>query len=366
MNLLLFNIRTDLADPTFGFTTTWINALAQRCKRVVVVTMQTGLVEVESNVEVHALSSVTGTSRPRKVARFYRAVLRALSSQPIDACFAHMTPHLASLFWPVARLYRIPVVLWYAHGSVPLSLRIAHPLVDRCLTSTRDGFRLKSNKLSVVGQGIDTKLFFPPTSHSPGYDRTAVSVGRITPRKRLEEIIEAIGLSRRAGVDVRLLIVGGPVTDSDRLYEAELKALARSLDIDDAVAFRGAVPFPRVPETYRRAGLFVNVSETESLDKAILESMASGSIPVSRNRSFAAIARDEDLDFLVPPQGAKGVADCLRDLLARPKVEHDVLRQRLRAIVREDHSLDSLMDEVRKHLEQLAFGQSLRDTSKPE
>ena len=65
------------------------------------------------------------------------------------------------------------------------------------------------------------------------------------------------------------------------------------------------MPFPEVPVAYRSGALFLNLSETGAIDKAILESMASGCVPVSRNASYAAIARDNGLDWLVPGAGCQ-------------------------------------------------------------
>lgn len=360
MNLLLFNLRTDLADPTFGFTTTWINGLARRCERVVVVTLAAGWLELEPNVSVYALSSPSRTSRWRKVAEFYRLVPRILRTSRIDVCFAHMTPHLAVLVWPLSRVYKVPVLLWYAHGAVPLNLRIAHRLVDRCITSTQAGFGLNSNKLFILGQGIDTEVFSPPLLRDHRYERTALAVGRITPRKRLDEVIESMALLRRSHADLRLVVAGGPVTHSDGRYEAKIRARARHLGVDDLIEFEGAVPFSRVHEIYRRGALFVNASETQSLDKAILESMASGCIPISRNRSFASIAREERLDLLIPAPGPEGIAECLRSVLALSASERARLRHRLREIVVKDHSLDALMDEIKRHLEEIVSDQASR------
>jgi glycosyltransferase involved in cell wall biosynthesis len=326
----------------------------------VVVTLYAGLVDVEPNVRVYPLSRSSRTSRARKVAEFYRLVLRALRTSRIDVCLAHMTPHLASLFWPLAKIHRIPVLLWYAHGAVPLELRIAHVLADRCVTSTPAGFPLASEKLFVLSQGIDTEVFCPPPKPGHDYERTALSVGRITPRKRLEDVIESIALARHGHEDLRLLLAGGPITDADRRYEAEIRARARLLDVDDFVEFEGAVPFHGVPDVYRRGAIFLNVSETGSLDKAILESMASGCIPISRNRSFTGIARTEGLDFLVPSPGPKGIAECLHEVLALPAAEKDALRERLREVVVKSHSLNALMDQVAHHLEELASRESAR------
>jgi glycosyltransferase involved in cell wall biosynthesis len=90
----------------------------------------------------------------------------------------------------------------------------------------------------------------------------------------------------------------------------------------------------------------VNLSDTASLDKAILESMASGCVPVCRNRSFVAIAEEEGLVGLVPGAGPAAVAEALRRALELPDPEQEVLRERLRAIVVRDHSLKGLIERV--------------------
>jgi glycosyltransferase involved in cell wall biosynthesis len=363
VNVLLFNLRTDAADTTLGFTTSWINGLARRCESVVVITLYAGLVDVEPNVRVFALSRSTRMSRARKVADFYRLALRALRTSRIDVCFAHMTPHLAALFWPLAKIYRIPVLLWYAHSAVPLELRVAHRLVDRCVTSTPAGFQLSSNKLFVLCQGIDTEVFSPPAQQDRDYERTALSIGRITSRKRLEEIIDSMALLGQDYEGIRLLLAGGPITESDRRYEAEIKARARRLELDDFVSFEGPVPFHRIQDVYRRGGIFLNISETGSLDKAILESMATGCIAISSNRSFRAIAHAEGLDFLVPGSGPEGIARCLREVLVLSIEEKVALRKRLREIVVNGHSLNALIDEITCHLREIASRESAGATS---
>jgi glycosyltransferase involved in cell wall biosynthesis len=365
VNVLLLNLKTDVTDTTLGFTTSWINALAQLCDRVTVVTLEAGEAPTADNVEVHALARAGSSSKARKLLAFYRVAGRLARSSRVDVCFAHMTPLLAILFAPLARLYGIPVLLWYAHGSSSLQLRLAHRLVDRCITSTPAGFPIASRKLFVLGQGIDTERFVPPSSPPPDYGRTLLSIARMTPRKRTHEIVEAIAKLRSdRGEPVRLVAVGGPITNEDREYERRLRERIADLGVEDAVELEGAVPFHHVADVYRLCSVLVNVSETGSLDKAILEAMASGCIPVSRNRSFAAIARQEGLDWLVPADGAEALAACIQRVLELPKSERDPLRARLRSIVVRDHSLETLSKQIGRHLEELVSARNRRRSAK--
>jgi glycosyltransferase involved in cell wall biosynthesis len=356
LRLLVLNLGMDAAHATLGHTTAWTNELARRADHVSVITMFAGEVEVAPNVAVHSLGKELGRSEPRRLLEFYRLVDRILDERPIDACFAHMAPLFAGLFAPVAKRHRTPILLWYAHPSITRTLRIAHALVDRCVTATPGSFPLESTKLFVVGHGIDTAVFRPPTETDPSYAETAVSIGRITPIKRIEEMLEAVAiLNRQRGLSLRLNLVGGWATATDRRYVATLRRTVASLRLDEFVTFAGPVPYYDIPFRYHSGGLFLNLSGG-AMDKAILESMASGCIPISRNPAFQALARTHGIDWLVPDAGAEGLAQCIQAALERPAQERRGTAARLRRIVTEEHSLTTLGDRIMAHLCELARG----------
>jgi glycosyltransferase involved in cell wall biosynthesis len=360
VNLLVFNLVMDVAHSTLGHTTVWTNELARRCDHVSVITMCADRLAVEDNVTVHSLGKEHGRSEPRRLAEFYRLVHRVLHERPIDACFAHMAPLFTVLFAPVARRHDIPVLLWYAHTSVTPTLRLAHALSDRCVTATPASFPLPSHKLFVVGHGIDTVTFRPPLRTGPSYEATAIAVGRITPIKRSHEMIEAIAiLKRERTLDLRLELVGGAATDADHEYLARLQRSIPALGVEQLVRIRGPVPFYEMAPIYHRGLLSLNLSGT-AMDKGILESMASGCIPVSRNPAFKELAHAHDLDWLVPVPGPRGLADRIASVLERRREDRPALQTRLRRIVTEDHSLSTLIDRLIAQLSELAAGRARR------
>jgi glycosyltransferase involved in cell wall biosynthesis len=362
VNVLVFNLGMDAAHSTLGHTTAWTNELARRCDHVSVIAMFAGQLAVDDNVTVHSLGKEVGRSEPRRLFEFYRLVRHVLNERHIDACFAHMAPLFTVLFAPVARRHGIPVLLWYAHRSVTPTLRVAHALADRCVTANSASFPLPSDKLFVLGHGIDTEKFRPPDETVASYETTAVAVGRITRIKGLQEMIEAVAiLENERGVSLRLELVGGPSTSTDHEYLAALKRSVASLGMHHLVSFRGAVPFYEMPPSYHRGMLSLNLSAT-ALDKAILESMASGCIPVSRNPAFRALAHAQGLDWLVPAPGPHGLADCIESALHNGRERRPALVARLRRIVTEEHSLSTLSDRIIAHLSELAQS-SRRGTS---
>ena len=355
MNLLLLNLGMDVSHTALGFTTSWANSLARRCDHVDVITMFTGDVEVEPNVTVRSLGKELGHSEPRRLLEFYRHLGSILRERPIDVCFAHMAPLFAVLFAPVGKARGIPLMLWYAHGAVSRTMRTAHFLCDRAVTSTPGAFNIPSDKLYRLGQGIDTSTFAPPGQERDGYARTAISIGRLSQVKRIDEMLEAVALVRHEhGKDLRLELTGGPLTPLDEDYIEALHRQAESLQIADSVDFAGPVPFHEIPSRYHHGALFLNLSESTALDKAVLEGMASGCVPISPNESFQQVAAAHGLDWLVPDPGPAGMARTIDRVLEQPPPERAALAERLRAIVESEHSLDALTDKLMGHLTELA------------
>jgi phosphatidylinositol alpha-1,6-mannosyltransferase len=188
---------------------------------------------------------------------------------------------------------------------------------------------------------------------SRSYEETAVTVGRLTRIKNVHEIIEAVAYVRRDGVDLNLNVTGGPLTADDLVYDRDVRSLVERLGLSTAVRFTGPIPFTEIGDQYRRGGVFINLCES-ALDKAILESMASGCIPVSRNPAFQALADSEGLEWLVPEPGPHGLADRMASVLRRAREDRRGLVDRLRRIVAEEHSLSTLSDRIVDHLSDLA------------
>ncbi len=354
-NLLLFNLKTDADDDILGFTTDWINALAPNFNHVFVITMCAGRIEVAENVQVFSVGKEKGYSEPRRAFEFYRILWKILRSKKIDACFAHMMPLFAVMAGPFLRLKQIPMLLWYAHKSVTLTLRLATFFVNRVVASSKEGFRLPTKKLHVIGQGIDTNKFVPAEKSSSSHDPfTILTIGRLSPIKRIELLIEAVALfqKRKPDVPIRLCIVGGPLTQQDITYTNELKQLTNKSDLEQIVAFVGSIPFRKVAHYYQQADCFVNLAETGSLDKTVLEAMSSG-IVVVVNRTFEKVLGAELAKTYVIDWDAEQLCDRLILLATLSLPEKKQLAEQLREIVLQDHSLNGLCGKLLSQFQDL-------------
>jgi glycosyltransferase involved in cell wall biosynthesis len=102
--------------------------------------------------------------------------------------------------------------------------------------------------------------------------RVVLFVGRITSKKRIEDIIRAIG-----GLEAHLLIAGNP--EAEPGYTAMLKAAAADAGCAHRVHWLGFMDEEAKAAAYAAADCFVHASESEGMALAILEAMSAG-LPV--------------------------------------------------------------------------------------
>lgn len=344
MNLLIFNLKTDADDSILGFTTDWINALAAKCDRVFVITMMTGRIAVADNVRVFSVGKEKGYSEPRRLLEFYRLLWQVLRTARIDACFAHMMPLFSVLGWPLLRSKRIPIVLWYAHSHVSLLLRVATKLVDRIVASSKSGFGIETTKFRSIGQGIDVNRFVPVHRARADNCLVLLTVGRISPVKRLEIVIEALALLPAAiKENVELRFIGDPLGSKAADYMNTLQRRVSDLGLTHIVNFQAALPFHQVVESYQDADVFINSSDTDSIDKTVLEAMSCGMPVITSNAAFPLVLGDElAKTWCVPKNNPKIMSDRISQLFCASLGERSALGQKLRQIVVRDHSLTAL------------------------
>ncbi len=355
MNLLLFNLAVDAEHVTLAFGLKWIKALARRFDHVDVVTMYEGKHSLPANVTVWSVGHERGYPKWLRMLRFYWLVLKVLRTRRIDVAFTHMIHVFAVLFWPIGRIWGIRNLLWYAHSAVPFGLRLAHAAADAIVSSTPEGFRLPSHKVTFIGQGIDVQMFeYHP--RIPGMLFHLVSVGRLSPVKGNELLLEALDGWRPDGREGWMLtVVGETAVPAEEIYASGLRERARYLSGGE-VKFLGRLDPPDIARILGEADVFVNLSGTGSLDKAIVEAMAAGCIVLTCNDAFRAIAEREGLDACVVERDATSLRNALDRLVGMVPDERAALSVNLARIARRDHAFDGLIDRLADRLTVMARG----------
>jgi glycosyltransferase involved in cell wall biosynthesis len=347
MRLLVFNLATDLDDPILGFTTRWVQALAERVECVHIITMRAGRVEAPGNVRVYSVGKEKGYSEPRRAALFYRHLFRILREEHIDVCFSHMMPIFTILAAPVLRRKGIPIITWYAHPSLTRTLKLADRLSDCMVTSLATAYPYKHDKLIVVGQGIDTDIFTPDTEVAPDNPPLILCVGRLSPVKGHLTLLKAAALIRqRWEKPFRVEIVGEPAGPWDEPYVRSLHQQVKELALEGIVFFGPGVPMECLPRWYQRCSVHVNLTPTGSGDKVAWEAMACGSPCVVANEGFRETLGKYSEQLLFRYGEPAALAHQLELICSLSDSERTIIGAYLREQVVEMHSLPRLADKL--------------------
>jgi glycosyltransferase involved in cell wall biosynthesis len=329
-------------------------ALAAHCNSVTVLTEHLAHCDLPQNVRCYVVPSA-----------FIKIPLRWLGAKwlmnllvvwlaatgRIDSCFIHMNMEWTYRLGQVLRFFRVPVLLWYAHGTVSLRLRIAHFFADRVVSSTPEGFRLPSRKLRVIGQGIPIALFAIPSDRSALRD--VVTVSRLSPRKRIDVLIKVFAklAGEPALSGARLLIVGDAVGRADLSFKNALERLVESLALTGRVRFLGHVPLDEMARIYATAAIHVNASDTGSMDKTVLESLACGCPVVTTNSAFRTLFAGRYPEFFAECCEVDTLHRRVREVFHK-RSNYDPIT--LRRLVEGQHDLNVYAQRVKENLEELA------------
>lgn len=341
-DLLLFNLAADADDPLLNFALGWVNRLASRFRHIDVVTMRQGRLTLPSNVTVWSVGKEKGYSEFRRMLEFYRILFKLRRQRRYVACFAHMMPLFTLMGAPV--LPGIPITLWYAHRQPGRVLQWATKVSKHVVTSVATAFPLKTPKLIVIGQGIDTD-FFAPDGTMPDPVPYIVHVARLMPIKEQASLIRALTDLPEA----HAVFIGEVPPEADTAYKDELMALANQFGVADRVTFTGALSPEQIRAWHRRATAAVNLSPVGLFDKAALESMSVGLPTLVTNEAFDPLLGADKPRLYVPD--LKELANQLRVVLSLPQAERAALGGRQREGVIRHHSLNQLIDRLTAILE---------------
>ncbi|MBP9771671.1 MAG: glycosyltransferase family 4 protein [Candidatus Pacebacteria bacterium] len=346
MKLLILTQKMDSSDSNLGFFHRWVEAFAKRCESIIVICLYEGTHNLPKNVRVMSLGKEEGVSRIKYLWRFYSYIWTYRAEY--DNVFVHMNQIyvvLGGLLW---RLLNKRIGLWYAHGAVSFSLRLASIMTNSVFTSTTEGFRIDTKKRRVVGQGIDTDLFTPKENYTLVAPARLVTLGRITPSKNIDMMIDTLAALLASGMSATLDVVGSPDQGNEG-YLAVLREHTRRAGLDNAVHFVGGVPYQELPKLLLGYDLFINAGKTGSLDKAVLDAAAAGLPVVSSNPATYTFLGGEGsvggCDMTV-----KSLTDAVARVISLNETDRAAFGAQFRRRVIEEHGLPRLVDLLLREL----------------
>ena len=257
---------------------------------------------------------------------------------------------LAGWLW---RLFGKKTSLWYAHGRAPWSLKFAEKFVHIIFTSTATGCRINSKKIKIIGQGIDVEKFKPLENRNLKLNYFKIlSVGRISPVKDYETLIEAIDIlvKKKSKEKIQVDIIGAPAFSVQKEYLERLEKVVIEKGLENVVKFLGPIPNKDIVDFLQAADIFVNTSHTGSLDKAIVEAMACGLSILTCNEALESVLGDLAKLLIYPKKNPVKLAEKIDWLINLGEHERRNLGEKLRLIVARDHSLKNFVKKIKQAL----------------
>lgn len=340
--LLLITQKVDENDQLLGFSIGWFCRFAEKFDSIHILCLEKGEYNLPDNVKVISLGKDKGVNKVGQLLNFYRNIWKLRNQY--DAVFVFMNSIWIVLGGCTWRFLRKDIFFWYAHKTITWKHRIAEKFAHGIFTSTPEGFRLPSKKVMVVGQGIDTEIFKPDFSKRPNH-LSILSVGRISPIKNYEVLLKAVNILDNENIDFKLILVGEPVFSKDIEYQKKLKDMVSEMDLGERVSFVGKVINKNLASYYQSSHIFVNLGKTGSLDKTIVEAMASGATVLSSNDAAIKFLPQE---LVVDGDDAEKLAKNIKEVSSKD------FSQQLRQYVVENHSLNNLVDKISSKIQNVS------------
>ena len=354
MKLLIFTQAVDLDHPVLGFFHQWINQLASYFEHIHVITPLGGRTSLVENVTLHAFASPEQPDNPLKRHRFFQQKLATLIlGGQVDRVFIHMIPKWVALTYPYAQLRRLPITLWYTHSAVNARLRLAHRLVTRVMTASKESYRLAGEHVYVMGHGIDTEWFKPVEGGGENGRFHLMMPGRVSSTKQPHLLINAIrDLPDPLKQSLSCHIIGRPHNPDDELYQAQLQQQIKAQRLEKIVKLVGPIPYTEMVHPYQQADLVINLSRTNSLDKTVLEAMACGVPVLTSNPACHPFLNKIDPRLTLRHDDEIGLKQNLAYWISRPHNERQQIGKQLREEVIQHHNMDALMKKMAALLQQ--------------
>jgi hypothetical protein len=184
------------------------------------------------------------------------------------------------------------------HRSCSFGLRLVRtlvPLYDHAVGmsefSRLDLERMGYPRTSVLPLFIDVERLIGVTPRYRVMEKgremspTFLSIGRIAPNKRHDDLLRFVAACRRLGRRAGLILVGDD--QQHPTYTARLHNLAKqlSLSVGSDVVFTGKVPEDYLVACFRTADAYLSMSDHEGFCAPLIESMGFGLPTIARNSS---------------------------------------------------------------------------------
>ncbi|HEY4502303.1 MAG TPA: glycosyltransferase family 4 protein [Candidatus Paceibacterota bacterium] len=340
MNLLILTQKVDKNDDLLGFFHGWLLKFARQYGHVIVICLQKGEYNLPHNVEVLSLGKEEGLSQVRYILNFFKYIIQKHSQY--DSVFVHMNEEyilLGGIFW---RIMKKRILFWRNHPKGTIFTNIAVFLSHRVFFTSPYSYTAQWKKKGIrMPAGIDTEKF-KRIKNIERNRSSVLSLGRISPVKNTEIIINAFSFLQQRKVFFKGLVYGEATTRDENYYK---KVMDQGALLKEEVTFFPSVRNSETPQIYNQNEIFINATTTGSFDKTILEAMACETLVLVSNKSFVDVLPPF---FLFEEGSARDLADKIQTAFSLSDAEKKHLGKEFRSYVVSNHSIDMVIKEIVK------------------
>jgi glycosyltransferase involved in cell wall biosynthesis len=259
-----------------------------------------------------------------------------------------------------ARLFgNIPYILTFQGGDVPgfvpeqtgkyfkLIMPLARWVVHKAAYAVAVGEGLcqmaarefNRSDILYIPNGVDTNMFKPLEKKGKSDCVRILFAGRFNPQKAVHRLIRASWLLKQKGVpNFQVEIYGGGPLEQD------LRTLARDLQLDDTVHFKGWINREELAKQFGMADIFSLPSDVEGMPVACLQAMACGmAIVGTKTMGIKEAVQHGENGFLVEKGDIPALADALEKLIKDPALRKN-MGKKSREIVSQAYSWDAICE----------------------
>lgn len=344
MKLLILTQKIDVNDDVLGFMHGWVSEFANQCEQVTVICLYRGEYNLPDNVKVLSLGKEEGKSRLKYIYRFYKYIWQERKNY--DKVFIHMN-HIYAIFGGIFWLFLDKnISLWYNHKYGNVFSKLASFFVGKIYYTSPYSFFAKNKKSQMMPAGIDLEVF--SNQKKVRARNSILYLGRISSIKNVKTLIEAVKKLDNEGYEFILNIVGDP-GENDQDYFQEVKNISQNLEEKEKINFLGKVSNFKTPEIYNQNEIFINLTNSGSLDKTTLEAMACGCLVLVSNLYFEKVLpRFLHDKVLFKENDHDDLAKKIARIFEMTDEEKNILIRENKKIVKDHHDLKKLISIVSK------------------
>ena len=345
MNILIITQKIDKNDPVLGFFHGWVIEFSKLFKSVIVVCLEKGEHSFPSNVRVCSLGKESGVSRIKYIKNLFRYIWKYKNEY--DNVFVHMNQEYVLLVGWLWRILNKEVFLWRNHKQGSWKTRLAVLLSHKVFCTSNESYTASFSKTEIMPVGIDTDHFKEDTSVSRNQNSICY-VGRISPVKKIELLLSALGELKSSNKEIPVVGIFGPVYDKN--YFEVLKNQVSEFGLGNNVHFKNALTYDELPAIYSKYEVCVNMTSSGSYDKTILESASCNALPVVSNQTFAVEIGTELSTRIIFDEGSSvDLAKRIDEVLYMDEIKKKEIQQNISKYILENHSLKILVNKIIEH-----------------